>query len=411
MNLVKGRDDVLKINDQYLYREESIMSKKRKVAEGIMTTILAAAVLAGCGSSTASSTSEGASQTSASSEAAADTSASTQAASTEAASTETSAEASGDLEPVTIYSCYDPQLASQIIIAKDKGYFKDEGLDVDIKLIESSGDLPAYLASGEAQVVCESTYTSTACAAQGIATETLMSDSDIGGTQGVVAGPDFKVKSAKDLEGCTMGMMNGSGVYIAVRNMADELGIDWKSINVVYLSPSEQVAALANGSIDIMACWEPYLSQAVDNGGTLLFTGSDSYMPEKTGKVDWLKFYSTLQVSQDFYENHRDACVKLVRAMTKATDYINSNMEECAGIVAEALNNEKDSIYSIMQKNVYENVCDDDFAEATQQMAEYMYEMGNIDNVPDLDTYITPDILKEVLPDNATYVPGSLKTK
>lgn len=53
--------------------------------------------------------------------------------------------------------------------------------------------------------------------------------------------------SAKDLEGCTMGMMNGSGVYIAVRNMAEQMGIDWSKINVVYLSPSEQIAALANG--------------------------------------------------------------------------------------------------------------------------------------------------------------------
>ncbi len=53
--------------------------------------------------------------------------------------------------------------------------------------------------------------------------------------------------SAKDLEGCTMGMMNGSGVYIAVRNMAEQMGIDWTKINVVYLSPSEQIAALANG--------------------------------------------------------------------------------------------------------------------------------------------------------------------
>lgn len=104
-----------------------------------------------------------------------------------------------------------------------------------------------FIASGEAPVSCESTYTCTEMAAADVPMKMLTSTTDIGGTQGVVAGPDFEVTSAKDLEGCTMGMMNGSGVYIAVRNMAEQMGIDWTKINVVYLSPSEQIAELETG--------------------------------------------------------------------------------------------------------------------------------------------------------------------
>ena len=70
-------------------------------------------------------------------------------------------------------------------------------------------------------------------------------------------------------------------------------------------------------------------------GGKLLFTGSKSYLPDYEGDVDWLKFYSTLQVTKDFYDNNYDTCVKLVKAFVEATDYINENMEECAGIIAE----------------------------------------------------------------------------
>ena len=58
----------------------------------------------------------------------------------------------GGLIPVTIYGVTDPQEAAQIVIAKEKGYFEEEGLDVTNKLIESSSDLPAYIASGEAPV-------------------------------------------------------------------------------------------------------------------------------------------------------------------------------------------------------------------------------------------------------------------
>ena len=41
-------------------------------------------------------------------------------------------------------------------------------------------------------------------------------------------------------------------------------------------------------------------------------------------------------------------------------------------------------------------------------MAEYMNEMGNIDNVPDFDSYGDPSVLKEVLPEAATYEPGTI---
>ena len=41
-------------------------------------------------------------------------------------------------------------------------------------------------------------------------------------------------------------------------------------------------------------------------------------------------------------------------------------------------------------------------------MAEYMNEMGNIDSVPDFDSYGDPAVLKEVLPEAATYEPGTI---
>lgn len=58
------------------------------------------------------------------------------------------------------------------------------GLDVTNVLIESSGDLPSYIASGEAPVSCESTYTCTEMAAADVPMKMLTSTTDIGGTQG-----------------------------------------------------------------------------------------------------------------------------------------------------------------------------------------------------------------------------------
>ena len=204
----------------------------------------------------------------------------------------------GGLIPVTIYGVTDPQEAAQIVIAKEKGYFEEEGLDVTNKLIESSSDLPAYIASGEAPVSAESQYTCTEVAAQGVKLKTLMTNSNTSNTQGLILGKGQTIKSAKDLEGKKLGIMNGAGFMLAIQNMCEEMGVDINKIDIVYLSPSEQVAALENGSIDMMACWEPYMSQALDAGGTLLFTGVKSYFPEKTGDVDWLNSTQHLRLQK-----------------------------------------------------------------------------------------------------------------
>ena len=89
---------------------------------------------------------------------------------------------SQELIPVTIYGVTDPQEAAQLIIAKDKGYFEEEGLDVTNVLIESSADLPAYIASGEAPISAESQYTCTEVAAQGVKLKTLMTNSKTSNT-------------------------------------------------------------------------------------------------------------------------------------------------------------------------------------------------------------------------------------
>lgn len=343
----------------------------KKVLSVLLVLAVGAAVMTGCGSSTTSET--------------------------------TSDTSSEGLTKVTMYGVSDPQISAQQIIADKKGFFEEEGIEADNVLIESSGDLPSYIAGGTAPVSFESTYTCTEMEDKGVKMKMLMGTTDIGGTQCVVAGPNFNVTSAADLEGATLGMMNGSGVYIAVRNMAEQFGIDYKKINVVYLSPSEQVAALANGSIDMMACWEPWVTTAQEQGGKLLFSGTYSYMPDYQGDVSWLNFYSTFQVTEDFYNEHRDLCVKMVRALVKATDYINNNMEECAGIIAEVINNDQDTVLNIMKENKYQAVFTTQFADATQYMANYMYEMGNISSVPNFDDYGEPSVLKEVDPSLVTY--------
>ena len=48
---------------------------------------------------------------------------------------------------VVIATAPDPQLATEVIVAEEKNYFKDEGLQVEIKLFMSGADLMSAVAS------------------------------------------------------------------------------------------------------------------------------------------------------------------------------------------------------------------------------------------------------------------------
>lgn len=310
----------------------------------------------------------------------------------------TSSDNGDNLFEVEAYGVVDPQISAQQIIADKKGFFEEEGLKVTNKLLQSGGDISPLISGNTAKVSFESTYTNITLAANNVDVKILATMANIGDTQCVVAGKNVTINSTKDIEGKKIGIASGAGVLIAIRNMCKELGVDVNKINFVILSPSEQITALERGDIDIMACWEPWVTNAQEVGGKLLFSGLNSYLPEKTGSVDWLNFHTTLQVTGDFLKNNPEQAEALLKALAKATDYINENPEESAKIIADEINLDSDKVQQIMAKNIYTMQFDNSFVDSSNIMADFMYEMGTIKSVPEFDSYADYKPLKNVLP-------------
>ncbi|MEQ8196494.1 MAG: ABC transporter substrate-binding protein [Clostridiaceae bacterium] len=303
---------------------------------------------------------------------------------------------------IEAYGVVDPQISAQQIIADKKGFFKEEGLKVTNKLLQSGGDISPLISGNTAKVSFESTYTDIALAANNVDVKILATMANIGDTQCVVAGKNVTINSAKDIEGKKIGIASGAGVLIAIRNMCKDLGVDINKIKFVILSPSDQISALERGDIDMMACWEPWVSNAVDAGGKLLFSGLHSYLPEKTGSVDWLNFHTTLHVTGDFLKEHPKESEALLRALAKATDFINKNPEESAKIIAAEINLDQSKVQKIMSKNVYTMKFDKSFVDSSNIMAQFMHEMGNINSIPKFELYADYTPLKNALPELVT---------
>lgn len=311
---------------------------------------------------------------------------------------DTSKEASKDTSSTEIvaYGVIDPQISAQQIIADKKGYFKEEGLNISNKFIQSGGDMSSLISGGSAQVSFESPYTDIALAANGVGIKIVAPMANIGNTQAVVAGKNANIVNGKDLEGKKVGIPAGAGVMIAIRNMCNELNVDINKIQFVTLSPSDAIAALEKGDIDAMACWEPWISNAQSNGGKLLFSGLKSYLGDKQGDVNWMNFYTTMQVSDTFLKEHPEEVKAMLRALKKATDFINENPDEAAEIIAKEINLDATQVKKIMSQNQYQMLYDDKFVNSCDEIANFMKETNNISSKPDFGKYADSSILKSV---------------
>lgn len=349
--------------------------QKRLASLGLAAALGMTALLSGCGNTTAATT---------------DTEGST-------------AEASGTTasgEEITFYGVIDPQVSAQQIIADKMGYFKDEGLNIKCEYVQSGTDISPLIAGGTAKVSCETTYTDIPLAASGVGVKALAPVCNIGDTQCVVGSPE--IKTSKDIAGKKVGMASGSGVLMAIKAMCETLNVDFSSLEFVNLSPADQISAMETGDIDIMACWQPWVNNAVAAGNHILFSGMNSYLEDYTQPVDWLNFFSTIQVTDDFLAEQPEACEGILRAMSKATDYINENMEDASKTIAEQLNLEAADVLSIMKQNTYSMAYDDTFVNACESMAAFMLDQGNVKEVPELSAYTDSAPLKNAVPELVT---------
>lgn len=315
------------------------------------------------------------------------------------AASSSSGDSSGKL---TLYGELDPQVSGQQIIAEEKGFFKDEGLDVENKLMNGPDENAPLVASGEAKICFGSVYNNISVAANGVKVKVVAPLANAAGTQAVVAGKNVAINSPKDLEGKKIGMTNGAGVLIAVRNMCEATGTDINKIQFVNLQASDQLASLEKGDIDAMAAWEPWVGKAVAQGGKELFNGTHSYLPGAEGDVHWIDFYMTVQVQDSFLKSHPETVEKVLRALHKATDYINEHPEESAEIISKRINVDKETCLRIIKKNKYSMKFDDQFMEGTNNMAKFMMDMKSIKKVPEIKSYVDTSLMKKLYPDEVT---------
>lgn len=173
-------------------------------------------------------------------------------------------------------------------IAQDKGYFKDEYLDVEFVPSQNAAQGITFLASGQVEVAgLAPTPGLFNAIADGIKVKIVADKGQIDARHSYVALVIRKqlydagtIKTVKDLKGKKVGVSGlETGTGAELHYTLQEAGLTINDITVVPGSPPDGYNGLKNGALDAAALQEPFLAQALADGSGQLVRVFGEVMP------------------------------------------------------------------------------------------------------------------------------------
>ncbi len=305
-----------------------------------------------------------------------------------------------EISEIDAWLVRDPQMSAQFAVADQLGYFKEQGVKVNIRWYISGTDLPSMWGAGNLHLGTATGATIITISASGQPIYAVAPQSDIAGNQQVILGKKGQelMRSPKDLEKLKIGMPKGASMTLAIDHMAKDSGIDFSKMQFVNLSPPDSVTALAKGDIDAMAGWAPWVFTAIKNGGKVYFTGNKSYIPGKEGQVDWLMLHANVVTSGKMLKEHPNTLKAVLRALAKATTAINTNRDATVKIVSREMKIEEGLTKDIMALNAYSMELTPNVYKGVGEFVDFLFGLQRIPHRIAAEDVFYTKLLKEVDP-------------
>jgi NitT/TauT family transport system substrate-binding protein len=220
-------------------------------------------------------------------------------------------------------------------VAVEKGFFVDEGLDVELVPFQSGTTIVDALIAGRIDADCMSAITGVWFAAQTVPDRfkiflVYAADSNVDNTMVVVVKKDSPLKDLKDLTGKKVGTFPGA-TSVSLARAIIRTQIDPEGVAFAEIPPSNLIGALAAGQIDAYFSPEPFGMIALSQGvGRYLIKSPCTLLGLKRGIAGGAFAFST-----KFVQERPEVAEKVKAAIEKAVDYIKTNEQEARGYLTQ----------------------------------------------------------------------------
>lgn len=217
------------------------------------------------------------------------------------------------------------------LIAEQKGYFREEGLNVDLKGFGDGPVIQQAVAAGEIDVAYIGAPPVYQWAARGLDAKIIAKVNY--GQAAVIVKADGPIHLLSDLKDKRLaGVNRGSGMDVLLRGfvLKEAAGLSPDTDLALSQMPVGNMnAALDTGVVDAAFSWEPFISQSVLRGtGRVVFDVNNA--------LPGYPWYVVAAPAKTLKERPDDL-VKLLRANSKAIAFLQEHPEEANRIIARSL--------------------------------------------------------------------------
>jgi len=280
------------------------------------------------------------------------------------------------------------------LVAEEKGFFKEEGLSVDRKLVARGNLAVGAISAGSMQFAEVSDVVFFSAVTKGIPLVALGAGSR-GFTGKMVAAPDHKpVKSMADLKGERIGIQVGTGVHGVFLRLLEKEGLKESDFKVGNVRVVDMPTAMASSPrpFDAVLGWDPMMQRIVQSGH-----GKEIISAKQFQDMADITYPLLLVADKNYIAKHRETVQHFVNAYAKAQKYVRTHPEEALQMYTKAVHQAGATLdESIIKTMMFEvpkfggvNFIASDWTELPASR-DFLYKTGKIKTKPDIKAITDP---------------------
>ncbi len=285
-----------------------------------------------------------------------------------------------ELKKVTISQAFQHLLYIGLYVAKDGGFFQEQGLEVNIETAGGDAQAFAALTSGNADFAQGDPGFVAIAGEKGWEGKVIVMAVDRVAIWGVTF--DTTIQAFTDPAGfkgkivTTYPEPNTS--YVVQKQLAQKAGLVLgKDVTILQVPFGSELATLKNGQANIAQTIEPNVTQVELQGGKVVFSYPDAWGPLA---------FTGVMVSQKMINDDPETVQKFVNAYEKSLQYIQNNFDRAVQIAKKYLPDLSEEVIRTALKRLVSSGCIPAHAEVNptswEKILQIRVEVGDLKALP-----------------------------
>ena len=283
---------------------------------------------------------------------------------------------------------------SGVFLAKELGYFKEAGIELELKPFSNPGDTLPALVSDQLDVGLTTLQNLAVLNGNGESDVVAIAVVDSSnGADAVVARKS--IKTFAELKDKKVALTLGEVNHFLFLVGAKRAGLAANAIKLTSMSADDAGAAFVAGKVDAAVTWEPWVTKATKSGGHVIFTSAD--VPDT--------IMDSVAVRRSKLQGKASTYKAFLSAIDKGVTYLKSEPDKAAALIGKYLNAPADDVKGMLAGDQIYGLADNQklFGTASAQgpvyqsmksVIEFALESKLIKKAPDAEKLFEPSLVR-----------------